>query len=58
MARPRIRPLNDQLVVKRVEDFARREGLTEVTATLLDRVRREMPVDFSKRLPSFLRRED
>jgi radical SAM protein with 4Fe4S-binding SPASM domain len=45
------------VVTKRVEDFARREGLAEVTPEILDRIRREMPVDFSKRLPFFARRD-
>ena len=43
------------VVVARVEAFARREGLAEVTPELLDRIRREMPVDFSKKLPFFAR---
>ena len=46
------------VVSKRVEDFARREGISEVTPELLDRIRREMPVDFSKRLPFFARGDD
>jgi radical SAM protein with 4Fe4S-binding SPASM domain len=41
------------VVVKRVEDFARRQGLREVTPELLTDVRKAMPVDFSKRLPFF-----
>jgi radical SAM protein with 4Fe4S-binding SPASM domain len=41
------------VVVKRVEDFARREGYREVTCELMREVRRKMPVDFSKRLPFF-----
>jgi radical SAM protein with 4Fe4S-binding SPASM domain len=43
------------VVVKRLEDYARREGHTEVTAELMQEVRRNMPVDFSKRLPFFSR---
>ena len=43
------------VVIKRMEDFARRNGQTEVTAELMQEVRRSMPVDFSKRLPFFLR---
>jgi AdoMet-dependent heme synthase len=46
------------VVSKRVEDYARREGLAEVTPELLDRIRREMPVDFSKKLPFFAREGD
>ena len=45
------------VVTKRVEDYARREGVPVVTPELLDRIRREMPVDFSKRLPFFARRD-
>ena len=43
------------VVVKRIEDYARRQGVPVVTAKLLQEVRRAMPVDFSKRLPFFLR---
>lgn len=45
------------VVARRVEDYARRHGLAEVTAELLDRIRSEMPVDFSKRRPFFSRRD-
>ena len=41
------------VVVKRVEDFARREGYNEVTSKVMSEVRKKMPVDFSKRLPFF-----
>jgi hypothetical protein len=44
-------------VVKRLEDYARREGKSEITAELMQEVRRSMPVDFSKRLPFFLRND-
>lgn len=43
------------VVMKRVEDYATREGFTEITEQLLDDVRKDMPVDFSKRLPFFSR---
>ncbi len=43
------------VVARRVEDVARREGVVEVTTELLDRIRQEMPVDFSRRLPFFAR---
>jgi radical SAM protein with 4Fe4S-binding SPASM domain len=41
------------VVVKRVEDWARRQGHREVTPELMAEVRRTMPVDFAKRLPFF-----
>ena len=44
------------VVVRRVETFARRQGHAEVTEDLLDAIRRDMPVDFSKRLPFFARK--
>ena len=44
------------VVTKRVETYAQERGLTEVTTDLLDAIRREMPVDFSKKLPFFARR--
>ena len=43
------------VVVKRVEDYARRKGHGEVTVEFMSEVRRNMPVDFSKRLPFFSR---
>lgn len=42
------------VVTSRVEEFARRRGLDEVTVELLAEVRQAMPVDFSKRAPFFL----
>ena len=45
------------VVMQRVEDYARRQGRPEVTAELLTEVRSAMPVDFSKRLPFFLRQD-
>lgn len=45
------------VVVRRVEDYAMRRGCTEITPELLSAVRRDMPVDFSKRLPFFMRRD-
>ncbi|HEX2253909.1 MAG TPA: radical SAM protein [Thermoanaerobaculia bacterium] len=44
------------VVARRVEDWARRHDHPEITPDLLDTIRREMPVDFSKRLPFFARR--
>ena len=45
------------VVVKRVEDYARRNGHAEITPELLDDIRKDMPIDFSKRLPFFLRKK-
>jgi AdoMet-dependent heme synthase len=42
------------VVMKRVEDYARRQGRREVTPELLAEVRRAMPIDFSKRRPFFV----
>ncbi len=44
------------VVVDRVERFARDRGVAVVDEALMARVREEMPVDFSKRLPFFLGR--
>ena len=43
------------VIVQRVEQYARRQGHAEVTVELLREVRSAMPVDFSKRMPFFLR---
>jgi len=45
------------VVTKRVETFAEREGIQEITPELLDRIRQEMPVDFSKKLPFFAKKD-
>jgi AdoMet-dependent heme synthase len=42
------------VVAKRVEDWARARGLTEVTPELLSEIRSAMPVDFSKKRPFFM----
>jgi radical SAM protein with 4Fe4S-binding SPASM domain len=42
------------VVVKRVEDWARARGLSEVTPELLTQIRSAMLVDFSKRRPFFV----
>ncbi len=42
------------VVVQRVEEFARRRGLGEVTPELLAEIRSAMPIDFSKRKPFFV----
>ncbi len=44
------------VVMARVERFARERGLPVVDEEVMAQVRREMPVDFSRRLPFFLRR--
>lgn len=42
------------VVMRRLEDFARDRGATEITLELLREVRQAMPVDFSRRRPFFL----
>ena len=42
------------VVMKRVEDYARRHGRWQVTPELLAEVRSAMPIDFSKRRPFFV----
>ncbi|MBW3533615.1 MAG: radical SAM protein [Gemmatimonadetes bacterium] len=44
------------VVTERVERFARDRGYARVDLEVMAEVRREMPVDFSKRLPFFLRK--
>jgi AdoMet-dependent heme synthase len=44
------------VVTARVESFARKQGYREVDMEVMAEVRQNMPVDFSKRLPFFLRR--
>jgi radical SAM protein with 4Fe4S-binding SPASM domain len=44
------------VVMRRVETYAREHGHGEVTPELLDQIRREMPVDFSKKRPFFSRK--
>lgn len=46
------------VVSKRVETYAQREGHSTITVELLDRIRSDMPIDFSKRLPFFARKTD
>lgn len=45
------------VVSGRVESFARKRGYSAVTAEVMAEVRGGMPVDFSKRLPFFLRNQ-
>lgn len=44
------------VVTSRIENYARERGRPVVDLAVMAEVRREMPVDFSKRLPFFLRR--
>jgi hypothetical protein len=46
------------VVTHRVEEFARREGYQMIDLEVMAEVRRRMPVDFSKRLPFFLKGEE
>jgi len=43
------------VVMKRVEEYARKKGHTLITVELLDSVRSNMPIDFSKKRPFFMR---
>jgi len=43
------------VVIKRTEDYARREGHQLITLALLDEIRKGMPIDFSKKRPFFMR---
>ena len=46
------------VVTGRVEEFARKRGYPVVDLVVMAEVRRSMPVDFSKKLPFFLRSDD
>ncbi|HBD98757.1 MAG TPA: hypothetical protein DC060_11230 [Gemmatimonadetes bacterium] len=46
------------VVTSRVEEFARKRGYPAVDLEVMAEVRRSMPVDFSKKLPFFLRSAD
>ena len=46
------------VVTGRVEEFARKRGFLVVDLEVMAEVRRSMPVDFSKKLPFFLRSDD
>lgn len=46
------------VVVERVEKFARERGHARVTTELMAEVRSALPVDFSKRMPFFMQRDD
>ena len=41
------------VVMQRLEDYARRQGIREITIETLAEVRSAMPIDFSKRRPFF-----
>jgi AdoMet-dependent heme synthase len=43
------------VVRQRIETFARDRGHSSVTRDVMEAVRREMPVDFSKRMPFFMK---
>jgi len=43
------------VVARRIESYARRHGEADITVELIDRIREEMPVDFSRRAPFFVR---
>ena len=45
------------VVASRLEAFARDRGVAEITVDLMSEVRRDMPVDFSKARPFFLREQ-
>ena len=45
------------VVVERVEKFARERGHERVTTELMAEVRRALPVDFSKKVPFFMRED-
>jgi radical SAM protein with 4Fe4S-binding SPASM domain len=43
------------VVAERIEKFARKSGHTTITPELMDQVRSSMPIDFSKRMPFFMK---
>jgi radical SAM protein with 4Fe4S-binding SPASM domain len=45
------------VVTSRMEDFARKQGKSEITVEMLKEIRNSMPIDFSKRKPFFLNDE-
>jgi radical SAM protein with 4Fe4S-binding SPASM domain len=42
------------VVTRRLEEYARDRGIDEITVELMQSVRRDLPVDFSRRRPFFL----
>jgi radical SAM protein with 4Fe4S-binding SPASM domain len=45
------------VVMGRMEDYARKQGRSEITVEMLKEIRSSMPIDFSKRKPFFLNDE-
>jgi len=45
------------VVAERINGYARRNGYASVTLEVMQAVRRDMPVDFSKRLPFFMNQQ-
>lgn len=45
------------VVTRRMEEFARKQGRSEITLEMLKEIRSSMPIDFSKRKPFFLNDE-
>ena len=43
------------VVAERLESYARKRGHDVITPELMDRVRKDLPVDFSKRMPFFVK---
>lgn len=43
------------VVATRIESFAQQRGVTIITPEVMDAVRRELPLDFSRRMPFFMR---
>jgi radical SAM protein with 4Fe4S-binding SPASM domain len=46
------------VVIERIERYALERGLQEITAELMSDIRKQMPVDFSSKLPFFARSDD
>jgi light-independent protochlorophyllide reductase subunit B len=45
------------VVTARIEKFARERGYESITPEVMEAVRRELPVDFSRRAPFFLKQQ-
>jgi radical SAM protein with 4Fe4S-binding SPASM domain len=46
------------VVMSRVESYAQKRGVARIDEALIDEVRSAMPIDFSKRLPFFLKKKE